>query len=139
MGAWIVKAKYTHGSLVIVRDEDDRLLLVKQRLGERHRWALPSGFMNPKESPAQAAIRELSEETGIQLAPIELELINEYKQPWAMHYEHLYRATSPKVIPNPKPVSLEISKIEWFNMDDLPPLARAADLALEYERGFLGE
>lgn len=46
---------------------EDKLLLV-QRAGEPRKgeWALPAGFVEHDEAPADAALRELLEETGVQ-------------------------------------------------------------------------
>ena len=41
------------------------ILLIERSDG--HGWALPGGFVDPGEIPADAAIRELAEETGIRL------------------------------------------------------------------------
>ncbi len=50
----------------LVQDKMARVLLIKRNvepnIGE---WALPSGFIEIDETPEQAAIRELEEETGI--------------------------------------------------------------------------
>lgn len=51
---------------VIARDENKRVLLIKRKLEPgKGEWALPSGFMELEESPEQAALRELKEETGM--------------------------------------------------------------------------
>lgn len=50
----------------VVRDDAGRLLLVRRGhppgLG---RWSLPGGRIEPGETPAQAAAREVAEETGL--------------------------------------------------------------------------
>ena len=47
----------------IVLDEHDRVLLVHHnKVG---RWLYPGGHIDPNEDPAQAAQREVLEETGI--------------------------------------------------------------------------
>ena len=45
-------------------------LLLCHVTGQRH-WDLPKGGIHANESPLQAALRETSEETGLELAPAE--------------------------------------------------------------------
>jgi len=53
---------------VVVDDGDDGtrrvLLIVHRSLSGRPRWTLPKGGIEPGESPEQAALREVREETG---------------------------------------------------------------------------
>ncbi len=44
-------------------DNQDRLLMI--RLSENGRWGIPGGAVDPGESPARAAVREVYEETGL--------------------------------------------------------------------------
>src|SRR4051794_38917554 len=48
-------------------DAEARLLLVRQRDGGI--WSTPGGLIEPDERPADAAVRELWEETGLVLRP----------------------------------------------------------------------
>ena len=50
----------------VLAEQDGKILLVK-RLYEPHQgeWALPAGFVEIDEGPVQAALRELTEETGL--------------------------------------------------------------------------
>jgi len=51
---------------VIARDDKGKVLLIKRKIEPRKgEWALPSGFMEIEESPVEAALRELAEETGL--------------------------------------------------------------------------
>jgi ADP-ribose pyrophosphatase YjhB (NUDIX family) len=43
----------------------DKLLMVKHCLNRQVWWCLPGGGVRPGESPAQAALRELREECGV--------------------------------------------------------------------------
>lgn len=49
-----------------VFDDASRLLLVDHADGT-HRWGLPGGAIEPGEHPADAAVREVFEETGIEI------------------------------------------------------------------------
>jgi ADP-ribose pyrophosphatase YjhB (NUDIX family) len=127
--AWLWKAKFTHGAIVIVHNADGELLLVHERLRERGSWGLPGGFMRMRESPRQAAVRELHEEVGLDVAESALEPVEEYRQPWAWHYDHLFSLTCAP--DNAKGgTSMELQAQAWFAPDNLPPLTRAADYAL---------
>ncbi len=48
---------------VLVKDEDNRVLLARHREGGR--WVAPGGAIEPDERPADAAVREVWEETGL--------------------------------------------------------------------------
>ncbi|GAA0527677.1 NUDIX domain-containing protein [Paractinoplanes ferrugineus] len=47
----------------VVFDDGGRVLLIRR--GDNGRWSLPSGMIDPGEQPADAAVREVLEETGI--------------------------------------------------------------------------
>ncbi|MCD2192396.1 NUDIX domain-containing protein [Actinomycetospora endophytica] len=53
----------------VVRDAAGRFLLVQRANDpEAGRWTLPGGRVEPGESPAAAAAREVAEETGLEVA-----------------------------------------------------------------------
>ena len=52
-------------ALVFIAREE-KILLVRQNYGPRY-WSLPGGVMEPGESIDQAAIREVKEETGLDI------------------------------------------------------------------------
>jgi ADP-ribose pyrophosphatase YjhB (NUDIX family) len=62
-------AKPCSGALVI---QNGKVLLVKRGI-EPYKgcWDIPGGFMEPHETPEQAATRELLEETGLAIASLE--------------------------------------------------------------------
>ncbi len=51
---------------VVTRNDEGKILLIKRKIEPcKGEWALPSGFMEIDESPIEAALRELAEETGL--------------------------------------------------------------------------
>lgn len=60
---------------VLLVDEGERVLLFRGRDPRRPAepyWFTPGGGLRPGESAAQGAVRELTEETGLRVAPAEL-------------------------------------------------------------------
>lgn len=58
------------GADAAIFDQAGRILL-HLRADDR-RWCLPCGWVEPSESPEQAAVRETREETGLEVEPLEL-------------------------------------------------------------------
>jgi len=52
----------------ILYDAAGAILLVRQREGDV--WSTPGGVVEPDESPAEAVIREVREETGLDVRPV---------------------------------------------------------------------
>jgi ADP-ribose pyrophosphatase YjhB (NUDIX family) len=58
------------GAEAAVFDDEGRILLVLRT--DDHRWGLPGGWLEPNESPADGAVRETREETGLEVRIIGL-------------------------------------------------------------------
>jgi len=126
---WLFRAKFTAGSFVFIENAKGEELYVHQRLHNRHKWGLPGGFQRRGETPEQTAVREVREETGLDLSQ-RLIFVAQYRQPWAQHYDNLYRA---QLDSNPYPLNdrkrrwlewLEIREARWFDPDGRPTLTR---------------
>ena len=50
---------------VVYRKQDGTVAIVLISVGTPPRWQLPKGLIGPRESPEEAAFREVREETGI--------------------------------------------------------------------------
>src|SRR3954471_408522 len=63
---------------MIVHDDQGRVLMVRPTYKDG--WDIPGGYVEPDESPAQAAEREVSEELGLHRPPGRLLVVD-----WAPH------------------------------------------------------
>jgi len=109
---------YTLGSQARVVREDGRILLVKAAY--RWRWGMPGGLMDAGESPADAAIRETREETGvaIELTSEPLVVVETNMQ----RVNFIYEANpAPGIDPdNLRPQVSEILEVGWFDLAEMP-------------------
>ena len=58
---------YPVGSAAVIRDDQGRVLLVRQTYHRGERWGVPGGWIRRGETPRQAAARETFEELGVQV------------------------------------------------------------------------
>jgi 8-oxo-dGTP diphosphatase len=87
-------------------------------------WALPGGFVDENEPLADAARRELEEETGVSVA--DLEQLYTAGDPgrdprgWTVSVVYLTQVNPDEL----KPVAADdADAVSWFPLDGLPPLA----------------
>ncbi|MGV9251901.1 NUDIX hydrolase [Streptomyces sp. NPDC003697] len=69
----------TLASGVLLFDEQDRVLLVDPTY--KAGWEFPGGVVEPGEAPARAGMREVAEETGIQLGEVPSLLVVDWEAP----------------------------------------------------------
>ena len=106
------------------QNEKTQVLLIKRGSEPcKDMWALPGGFMNIDESAEEAAIRELKEETGIDVK--EVTQVGAYSKVDRDPRERVITIAFYTVIDNPvKAVGQDDAKqAEWFTLDNLPTLA----------------
>jgi ADP-ribose pyrophosphatase YjhB (NUDIX family) len=128
--AFLTKAKFTAGSIVGVFNRQDQILLVKNRYRERARYSLPGGFRKYRESATRTAQRELSEEINLELELPDFVFVAHYQQRWAAHFDYLFAVKlAMNVVPQASRLR-EIRLAEWHDLNHLPPLNRAAQLAI---------
>ena len=68
--AWAASlSKVVVGASTLLRDEDGRVLMVRQSYRPEKKWSFPGGGVEEGEFPAEAARRESLEEIGLDVAP----------------------------------------------------------------------
>jgi mutator protein MutT len=58
------------GVAAVIRDEQGNVLL--GRRSDNGKWGLPAGAIDPGETPAEAIVREVYEETGLHVIPVRI-------------------------------------------------------------------
>lgn len=124
--------KYPHPAvtadiLVFARDGHDIQLLLIERGRDPYAgsWAFPGGFMAIDETTAQAAVRELKEETGINITENDLHRIDIYDAVERDPRERVITVAYYTIIDNPVKVQGgdDAKRAQWFSLSQLPPLA----------------
>src|SRR6185369_699323 len=65
LGAHLLNQHFLLGAVAIIADEQGRLLLFHHTYRRRTPWGLPGGWMIRGESPLEAVVREVREESGL--------------------------------------------------------------------------
>lgn len=122
--------------VLVSRDTVPRVLLI-QRKGEPFAgaWALPGGFVNEGEGLAEAARREMMEETGVAVETLEplYTAGDPGRDPrgWTVSVVFLARLDARKVKAQ---AGDDAAAVRWFRLDQLPELAFDHAMILERAR-----
>ncbi|MFF9343013.1 MULTISPECIES: NUDIX domain-containing protein [unclassified Streptomyces] len=106
-------------------------------------WALPGGFVLPRESAGTAARRELAEETGLPdatVAGLHLEQLRTYTEPDRDPRMRVVSVAYTALVPDlPEPRGGgDAAEARWLPYDEVPPLAFDHDVILADARGRVG-
>lgn len=109
-----------------IRDRRLHVLIVERGVEPYEgAWALPGGFIRPDEDLAEAAVRELAEETGLDTAPAHIEQLASYggpgRDPRMRVVSISYLAFAPD-LPDPR-AGTDAAAAVWHPVDDVPRLA----------------
>ena len=115
---------------------DGRVLLIRERSDGC--WTLPGGWADVNQTPAEAAVRELREESGFAGRPLKLAAVHDFrKRNRRVHLDSIYKLfficelTGGEARP-----SVETSAVGFFERDALPPLSVGRTTAEQIERMF---
>ena len=104
------------GGVVI---DEDKILLVQEAATEFYgQWDLPAGLLDNDESLISGAIREVKEETGLEVTPKSLSMICNSVNPQAMRFFFDMQVVSGEI----KFDQSEILDVKWVPLDDVKKL-----------------
>jgi len=110
----IIRPLFQVFAAAVIFDRDKRVLLVKSTYQRFHPWGLPGGSLDYGERPEDAVIREVWEETGLNVE-VERFLLVKTWSPDRVGLYYLCRITGGEIHPTD-----EVSEIGYFSLGDLP-------------------
>ncbi|MCM0674305.1 NUDIX domain-containing protein [Micromonospora phytophila] len=120
----------------VVRNADGELLLGQR--ADDGRWSVVSGFVEPGEQPATAVVREVREETGLEVEPVRLSSVvsHPHTYPNGDRCEYLNLGFQCRLVGGTAQVNDDESlAVGWFAPDRLPELDRHARLTIAHALG----
>ena len=109
--------------LSVVMSEDNEVLLIRQSYGDTARFVGVAGFMKPNETAEQAAMREIAEETGLEVTKLD------YLE--SLFYEgrdQLMLGFLARVKKGTLKLSSEVRAGEWFDIDTAEKTVREGSI-----------
>ena len=115
------EVKHFSAGGVIIREEKGKpfVLLIKDSYGH---WTWPKGHLEGKETPEEAAVREIAEETGLDNVKI-IEKLGEQKYRHVLHGTKIFKTVYIFLVQcfgegSLKIQTSEIASGEWFSPQD---------------------
>jgi len=115
---------------------DDTILLVKERSDGG--WTLPGGWADVGDSPGEAVVREVFEESGYRTRAVKLlAFYDRNKHPHPPHPFHIYKAfIRCELVGGAPATSGETDDVGFFRADELPDLSLTRVLPEQIARLF---
>ena len=119
--------KFAVGIAGVILNENGEVLLFHHTYrGKRFPWGLPGGWLDPREDPALCIVREIHEETGLNVRTVRPLLIEN-----ALLVRHLTVIYLCKLVDGEFRPSSEVDAIQYFGRNTLPEMMRSQREALE--------
>jgi 8-oxo-dGTP pyrophosphatase MutT (NUDIX family) len=123
---WSLNAKYVAGVTAVIHNPHGEVLLLQHAFRRTYPWALPGGWIGRHESPEEAVVREVAEETGLRIEVAALLTARTFTTP-RLDVVYLCRLVSD---PSTVRGSAETPRWRWCAAGDYPPGADPYSVAL---------
>ncbi len=111
--------------IVLVHDGADRCVLGRQAVWPPARYSVLAGFVEPGESAEQAVVREVREESGLELVDVAYVSSQPWPFPASLMLGFTARATDPTAVP--RSADAELEDVRWFSRAELRAAGGWAD------------
>ena len=111
--------------IVLVHDGADRCVLGRQAVWPPARYSVLAGFVEPGESAEQAVVREVREESGLELVDVAYASSQPWPFPASLMLGFTARATDPDAVP--RSADAELEDVRWFSRAELRAAGGWAD------------
>lgn len=108
-----MKAQFTISGFGLIFDEENKVLLCHRR--DYDLWNLPGGTMESGEAPWEGAVREVKEETGLDVEIVRLAGVYNKPEKNELAFSFICKITGGQLTLNE-----EADKIEYFNVNKIP-------------------
>ena len=110
----IIRPLFQVFAAAVILDEDRNIFLVRSTYQRFHPWGLPGGSLEYGEHPEEAVVREVWEETGLNICIERLLLVNSWL-PDRVGFYYLCRIVDGAFHPTD-----EVSEFAYFSPENLP-------------------
>jgi 8-oxo-dGTP pyrophosphatase MutT (NUDIX family) len=116
---------YTVGAVAVLRRPDGCLLLVDQRHSDG--WALPGGLLRRGEAAADAVVREVREEVGVDLDRATLPVPYAVVTASVRRVDVVFEVDADADLDARQEDDAEVKRLGWYPLDGLPSLSRPTE------------
>ena len=116
--------------IVLIKDDQDRVLLGRQKVWPKQRFSTFAGFVEPGESFEHCVVREVKEEAGVELSQINYLGSQPWPFPASLMIAFEAVTNTPEIA---RADGDEIEEIRWFSREDMKAAIANKSLILPLE------
>ena len=127
---WHHVVRLHRAAMMVLLDEQDRVSAAVASSADSGSvvWELPGGLVDDDEEPADAAVRELEEETGYRAGRVEHLITFEPMVGTVDSGHFVYVGRDPQHVGEPTETNEEVARMEWVPLGSVPGLIAAGDI-----------
>ena len=120
----------------VIFNEAKKILLVKEK--SDNKWSLPGGWADIGYTPAEVAVKEVAEETGLTVKPVKmLAVLDKKNYPHPPQPEYVYKHfIACEILGGNLTKAHDISEVAFFSRNEIPELSEIRVVKAQVELMF---